>query len=134
MGLWFDLPSIGCAKTPLIDEFTPYNPESPGLQTGDEGNFKSKDKEKLRPLVRGYTGLTFPGSFKGSVGWIQREGEKVGAVLRTKQRVKPVFVSPGHRIDLMTSIQIVLESCQGFRIPEPLRHAHQLAERIGHSA
>jgi deoxyribonuclease V len=94
MGLWFDLPSIGCAKTPLIDEFT------------------------------------FPGSFKGSIGWIQREGEKVGAVLRTKQRVKPVFVSPGHRIDLMTSIQIVLESCQGFRIPEPLRHAHQLAERL----
>jgi len=38
--------------------FTPYNPESPGLQIGDEGNFKSKDKEKLRPLGRGFTGFT----------------------------------------------------------------------------
>jgi len=38
--------------------FTPYNPESPSLQTGDEGNFKSKHKEKPRPLWRGYTGFT----------------------------------------------------------------------------
>jgi mRNA interferase MazF len=38
--------------------FTPYNPESPSLQTGDEGNFKSKDKQKPRPLGRGYTGFT----------------------------------------------------------------------------
>ena len=43
----------------LVRSFTPYNPESPGLQTGDEGNFKSKDKEKPRPLGRGYTGFTF---------------------------------------------------------------------------
>jgi hypothetical protein len=39
--------------------FTPYNPESPILQTGDEGNFKPKDKEKPRPLGRGYAGFTF---------------------------------------------------------------------------
>jgi len=39
--------------------FTPYNPESPSLQTGDEGNFKSKDEEKPRPLGRGYTGFTY---------------------------------------------------------------------------
>jgi hypothetical protein len=38
--------------------FTPYNPESPSLQTGDEGNFKSKDEGKSRPLGRGYTGFT----------------------------------------------------------------------------
>jgi hypothetical protein len=40
------------------DWFTPYNPESPSLQTGDEGDFKSKDKEKPRPLGWGYTGFT----------------------------------------------------------------------------
>jgi deoxyribonuclease V len=130
MGLWFDLPSIGCAKTPLIDEFTPYNPKGPDLQTGDESNSKSKDKEKLCPLVRRFTGLTSPGPLKGSFGWIQRESENVGAVLRTKQRVKPVYVSPGHRIDLVTSIRIVLECCQEFRIPEPLRLAHQLAKSL----
>jgi hypothetical protein len=41
-----------------INEFTPYNPESPSLQAGDEGNFKSKDEEKPRPLGWGYTGFT----------------------------------------------------------------------------
>jgi hypothetical protein len=44
-------------------KFTPYNPESPSLQTGDDGNFKSKDKEKPRPLGRGYTGFTKKISF-----------------------------------------------------------------------
>ena len=75
-------------------------------------------------------GFTSPGPSKGSFEWIQREGNKVGAVLRTKERVKPVFVSPGHRIDSMTSIRIILESCQGFRIPEPLRKAHQASRTM----
>ena len=98
MGLWFDLPSIGCAKTPLLDEF-------------------------VSPEVS-----------KGSYEWIFRGREKVGAVLRTKEKVKPLFISPGHRIDLPTSIQLILESCKGYRFPEPLRKAHQLAERIERSA
>ena len=38
--------------------FTPYNPESPGLKTGNEGNFKSKYKERPRPFAPGYTGFT----------------------------------------------------------------------------
>jgi len=38
--------------------FTPYNPESPNLQTGDEGDFRSKDKEKPYSLGQGYTGFT----------------------------------------------------------------------------
>ena len=94
MGLWLNLPSIGCAKTPLLGEFIS------------------------------------PRTSKGSYEWILREGKKVGAVLRTKEGVKPVFISPGHRIDLMTSVRIVLESCQGFRIPEPLRKAHHLSHII----
>ena len=94
MGLWLNLPSIGCAKTPLLDEFIS------------------------------------PGSSKGSFEWIQREGKEVGAVLRTKDKVKPLFVSPGHRIDLITSVQLILESCQGFRFPEPLRRAHQATRNM----
>ena len=98
MGLWLNLPSIGCAKTALLDEFIS------------------------------------PGPSKGSYEWIRREGKKVGAVLRTKENVKPLFVSPGHRIDLLTSIQLLLESCWGFRIPEPLRKAHQLSRSMLHRA
>ncbi len=53
----------------------------------------------------------------------------VGAVLRTKKNVKPVFVSPGHKIDLNTSIDLVLKSCCGYRLPEPVRQAHNLVKK-----
>lgn len=51
----------------------------------------------------------------------------IGAVLRTRVITRPVFVSPGHLIDLHHSIQFVLACCRGFRIPEPIRAAHQKA-------
>jgi deoxyribonuclease V len=94
LGLWLDLPSIGCTKTPLLKDY-----------------------------------IT-PGTSQGSFQWIEKEGKKVGAVLRTREGVKPIFISPGHRIDLATSIQIVLAACRRFRIPEPLRRAHQMARFI----
>ncbi|MBM3285383.1 MAG: endonuclease V, partial [Candidatus Aminicenantes bacterium] len=49
--------------------------------------------------------------------------------LRTRTGVKPVFVSPGHRIDFLHSREVVLE-CARFRIPEPLRRAHLLSREI----
>ena len=54
----------------------------------------------------------------------------IGAALRTRKERKPVFVSPGDGIDLMTSIQIVLECTGQHRLPEPLRQAHLLANEI----
>ncbi|MFQ5842000.1 MAG: endonuclease V, partial [Thermodesulfobacteriota bacterium] len=50
--------------------------------------------------------------------------------IRTKRGVKPVFVSPGHRINLETSIRVVLKTCRGFRLPEPLRRAHLMVKGI----
>ncbi len=54
----------------------------------------------------------------------------VGTVLRTKKNVRPVFVSPGHKIDLAASVDLVLKSCRGYRIPEPTRQSHNLVNRI----
>jgi deoxyribonuclease V len=53
--------------------------------------------------------------------------EAIGAVLRTRTNVKPLFVSPGHRIDISGSIKLVLGCCRKYRLPETTRLAHQLA-------
>jgi len=58
-----------------------------------------------------------------------RNGETVGFCLRTRTGVQPVFVSPGHRIDLRTARKLALD-CSRFRIPEPLREAHRLSQKI----
>jgi deoxyribonuclease V len=68
-----------------------------------------------------------PAPERGSVAWL-REGEEVlGAVVRTRARVKPLFVSVGHRISLECAIALVLRCGKGYRLPEPTRWAHRLA-------
>jgi len=94
IGLWLDLPTIGCAKSRLCGEHGEV-----GLHVGD-----------YAPLLL--------------------NGKTVGAVLRTRLNVKPVFVSPGHRMDLPTAIRIVLDTGKGYRLPEPTRQAHLLANRL----
>jgi deoxyribonuclease V len=64
------------------------------------------------------------------VSLIDKE-EIVGAALRTKRRVKPVYVSIGHRIDLDEACRWVLACCRGYRLPEPTRLAHQAASGAG---
>ena len=56
--------------------------------------------------------------------------EIVGAALRTKSKVNPVFVSPGHLIDLATAIDLTLRTDGGYRIPEPTRRAHNLVNAL----
>jgi len=50
--------------------------------------------------------------------------KRIGAVVRTRERIKPVFVSQGHRISLERAVEVVLACCRGYRLPEPLRRAH----------
>jgi deoxyribonuclease V len=53
--------------------------------------------------------------------------ETIGAVLRTRARTNPVFVSIGHRVSLATAVALTLRCCRGLRLPEPTRLADRLA-------
>ncbi|MEA1935766.1 MAG: deoxyribonuclease V [Thermodesulfobacteriota bacterium] len=94
MGLFLNMPTIGCAKTRLAGKY-----DEPGKEVGD-----------YSPLML--------------------DDRIVGAVLRTKKNVKPVFISQGHKIGLQRAIDIVLSSCTGYKLPEPVRKAHLTVNRI----
>lgn len=98
LGLFFDKPTIGCAKSRLIGEF-----QEPPLQKG------------------AYTLLTHTKN---------AQYETIGAVLRTRTNVKPVFVSVGHKCLLEDAIEITLCCATKCRLPEPTRLAHQLVAKL----
>lgn len=58
------------------------------------------------------------------------KSETIATVLRTKDTVKPVYVSPGHLIDMETSAALTLACYGGYRQPEPTRHAHHLVNAL----
>jgi len=68
-----------------------------------------------------------PGEAVGDWTPLLDGGEIIGAVVRTRVRVKPVFVSIGHRIDLPTAVDLMLRCTRGFRLPETTRYAHKVA-------
>jgi deoxyribonuclease V len=92
LGVWLDLPTIGCAKSILVGDLDPL------------------------------------GETVGSTANLTLGNELLGVALRTRLNVKPVFLSIGHRMDLVSAIQIVLACGKGFRLPEPTRKAHTLAK------
>ena len=91
LGLLFDVPAIGLAKSRLVGEADP------------------------------------PGADRGSLSPLIHRGEVVGAVLRTRESVSPVYVSAGHRIDLEGAVHWVLATAVRYRLPEPTRLAHHAA-------
>lgn len=100
LGLLVDCPAIGVGKTRLIG----HHPEP--------------------PLARGaWVPLLAPSSNAESGG----DEEIVGAVLRTRQGVKPVYVSTGHRVGLESAIRLVMACTPRYRLPEPIRRAHRSA-------
>ncbi|HOT83209.1 MAG TPA: deoxyribonuclease V [Candidatus Defluviicoccus seviourii] len=72
-----------------------------------------------------------PGSNRGHWTPLLDGGELVGAVVRTRANVQPVFVSIGHRVSLETAIALVLACTRRFRLPEPIRAADRLSRCIG---
>jgi deoxyribonuclease V len=91
LGLFLDLPSIGCAKSRLCGVAV-----DPGPGRGDWTPLRDRD-------------------------------EVIGVALRSRPGTKPLYVSPGHRVDLPTAIHYVLACCARYRLPETTRWAHRLA-------
>lgn len=70
---------------------------------------------------------TVPLSGRGATSPLIDRGEVIGAVVRTRDGVAPLYVSVGHRISLARAIQITLDLTPRFRLPETTRSAHRLA-------
>ena len=58
---------------------------------------------------------------------IDRNGNAIGTVLRTKERTNPLYISPGHLMDVPHATEFVLACIAGYRLPEPTRWAHKVA-------
>jgi len=69
-----------------------------------------------------------PEPSRGSSAALYHEDEQVGTVLRSRDHVKCVYVSIGHRVSLAAAVELVLRCCTRCRLPEPTRLADQ---RVG---
>lgn len=67
-----------------------------------------------------------PQTFRGAFSYLRDKNKRIGIVLRTQDGIEPVFVSAGYKIDIATCRKLILLCSSKFRIPEPLRLAHQL--------
>jgi deoxyribonuclease V len=101
LGLFFDKPTIGCAKSRLTGVY-----QEPPAEKGAYSLLKS-EKAKEQIAV-----------------------ETIGAVVRTRANVKPVFVSVGHKCLLEDAIRITLACAVKYRLPEPTRLAHQFVSKL----
>ena len=102
LGLFFDKPTIGCAKSRLIGDY-----EEPPLEKGAYSLLKiASDKRRAT------------------------SDEIIGAVLRTRTKVKPVFVSVGNKCLLEDAVELVLRCTTKYRLPEPTRLAHQFVTKL----
>jgi len=67
---------------------------------------------------------------RGSASPLTYRGRRVGTVLRTREGVNPIFVSPGHLMSHVLSARLALGCCRGLRLPEPTRQAHLEVNRL----
>ncbi len=102
LGLFFDKPTIGCAKSRLTGYFKDPPPEK-GAYT------LLKDKKNSR---------------------LDTSDEVIGAVVRSRSNVEPLFVSVGNKCLLKDAIKITLDCAIKYRLPEPTRLAHQTVSKL----
>lgn len=67
---------------------------------------------------------------KGSHVPLMDNEEQIGVVLRTRANVKPLYISPGHRVSMQRSPELVMKCVTRWRLPETTRHAHKLASGL----
>ncbi|VGO21379.1 deoxyribonuclease V [Pontiella sulfatireligans] len=67
---------------------------------------------------------------KGSHVPLMDKGEQIGVVLRTRTNVKPLYISPGHRVSIKSSHELVMKCVTRYRLPETTRRAHKLASAV----
>lgn len=94
LGVWFDLPTVGCSKTRLTGQADPV------------------------------------GSGRGARALLMDKGEVVGSVLRTRDGIRPVYVSTGHRVSLQTACDWVLKLTPVYRLPETTRQADRIVRGL----
>lgn len=73
---------------------------------------------------------TQPGPSRGETASLFDENDPqrlIGVVLRSKENTKPLYISPGHRVDVPAALELVLRCLAGYRLPEPTRLAHKVA-------
>jgi deoxyribonuclease V len=74
-----------------------------------------------------------PAAEKGSSSPLKYKSQTIGAVLRTRTNVKPLFISPGHKCALEDAVQYTLKCTIKYRLPEPTRLAHQIVTKLKRS-
>ncbi len=70
------------------------------------------------------------GENRGDFAHLIYKNGVIGAALRTKTKINPVFVSPGHKCDLESAISLLMRCDGGLKIPEPTRRAHGFVNRL----
>ena len=142
LGIILDVPSIGCAKSPLYGFY-----EMPAENKGsysfiyDKNTVLSQNMNtSIRKNQKGYgEELAWSeersdrqrGKAKAPMGSVVEgvaTNKVLGVALRTRRQVKPLFISCGYRVSLMPAVRLVLRLCPKYRIPQPIRYAHQLAQ------
>ncbi|WP_110642725.1 deoxyribonuclease V [Salinicola sp. CPA57] len=113
LGLWLDLPTIGVGKSRLCGQFG----EVPSLK-GEWTPLTDRKREED----------------PDDIALDQRGRVTIGAVLRSRESVKPLFVSPGHRMSLDSAVTWVVQCLGKTKLPEPTRLADRLASRRGEVA
>jgi deoxyribonuclease V len=70
------------------------------------------------------------GQYRGDCSPLFYKSREIGAVVRTRTNVKPLFVSPGYAITIKDAVKMVLNCGGRYRIPEPIRQAHLLVNEL----